>query len=250
MGGDGTESQADERSKEAQRTASKTSRRALLAAGFAISAGCLRLSEDQQSAGGNSTRSGDGGTTQNNGGNSTQTGDGGATQNDDSGGGGDEIDSRVQVVGNVGTVDEDGREVIAIRLTVQRAAESGSIDLSELTIQYTSSGGSETLVHASRGVPGFYLSPIVAADDSNAVLSDAGDRYSVVAPLVSDEFVSELAGEDPVDETPRVENAALEPLGEGTTATLALTTASGATTVVNVAVPDTLAQSAGGAVQL
>lgn len=214
---------------EIQDSASATSRRAVLAAGFAVSAGCLRLSEDQQT-----------------GGNTTQSGDGGETEDD----GASETSSRIRVGGSVGDVDEDGRQVVAIRQTVQRAADAGEIDLSELSIQYTSSGGSTMVVHASRGTPGFYLSPVVAEQEDNAVLTAAGDRYRVAIPLVSSNLVSTLSDEDPVDGTQLVENATLQALDEGATATLELTTASGATTTVNVAVPETVEQSAGGAVQL
>lgn len=217
---------------------STTSRRAVLTTGVALSAGCLRLSEDTQGPDSNETQDG---------GNDGSDGNADTTGNGDSN---DRITSNVDVVGSTGQVGENSEEVIAILLVVKRSPGSEEIDLSEISIQYVGDNGSGTLVHASRDPPGFYLSALAAEQEDNAIMAADSDRYQIIIPLETSELTTVFQADDPVDGTAVIQDTQLPPLGEGEQASLTLTTASGGQREVAITVPQTLQGNAGGAVQL
>jgi flagellin FlaB len=121
-----------------------------------------------------------------------------------------------------GTVDV-GPVVDDLTLTVTGGAGSGNIDLEDVTIQYIGPNGAHTLTAESieSGDGDFTVSAIKDSDDSSPVLNDPDDRMEIGVDL-SD------GGELPTT------------LEEGQEATLEITTSSGATTTVQITVPESL----------
>lgn len=139
--------------------------------------------------------------------------------------------------GEVGVV--GGEEVVGVvNVTVQKGPGSENVDLRNVTVQWLDPSGVYRVSHyeVEAGTADFAVTPLKDADDSAPVLNDADDRFILTFD----------AGEDPANVT--VETASGtenvreldEPLGEGATATVRLTTESGATTAATVVVPETL----------
>lgn len=212
---------------------------------IAVTAGCLRLSEETSGGtDGNATSNAE----QDDANDSTEDTDSNGEENADSNNGGQQA-SGIDVISQVGQVDEDGEQIVTIELTVGRSPGSGDVDLSAMTAQFVSPTGSVSLVHASEGEPAFYLQPIVAENGNDATLSADSDRYAVVIPLMAGD-PDQLAASDPVEGTTAADNGSLSPLEAGESASLQMTLANGASREERLTVPDTLSGNTGGAVQL
>jgi hypothetical protein len=258
MDDDGSEPRAIP-SKDSDRTAVPgKSRRAVLAASLALSTGCLRLSEDGQSDGANSSEDGQSDSVnspedgQGDSANSSEATDDESSQSDTDNSSSDQPADTIRIASAEGFVNEDGDALAAISMTV-RGGDSNSeeIDLSAMSIEYAGPEGDKRLFHASRRPPAFYISPIRTENDSNSLITTEGGFYDVQIPFRdSPFFVSTFRENDPVDDTNFIDNPELEPLEEGETASFRLTTQAGATATVDVTVPDSLDDSAGDSVRL
>jgi flagellin-like protein len=140
----------------------------------------------------------------------------------------DQVSNQVQVLAATGDVDSN-REVTDIRANVFKSPGASDIDLSDSTIQYVAPNGSAVLVYnaatPSAGAEEYEVSDYLDADGSVPVLNDKDDRFEVHILLDGS------AG------------TAMDTLKEGDSATLRLTSQSGATTTYIVDVPESLASS-------
>lgn len=160
--------------------------------------------------------------------NGTETDDG--TDTDDGDGGG-QTAQRVRAVSTVGLV-ADGA-ISAVEIVVASAAGSGDVDLTEVTIQWVDAAGVYNLLASSADSTAsadgtFRITPIEDRDGSAPVVNAPEDRLQLSMDLGAAEEVSGVEGFG-------------EPLEPGESATLRLTTQSGAVTAIRLAVPDTLA---------
>jgi flagellin FlaB len=163
----------------------------------------------------------------------------------------DQVSNNINVIGEVGIYNETNSGLNETRLTVQRASGSGEIDLSGLSIQYVGDNGFANLVHGTNetasGEAGYLVQTITAESESDAVITDDGDRYELVIPQgpnainstdgVYDDSADVVANND--DPKLDFDNSELEVLTEGQEAELEITTDSGATRNVVVKAPDT-----------
>ncbi|MDS0220131.1 flagellin [Haloarcula sp. S1AR25-5A] len=143
----------------------------------------------------------------------------------------DSTTNRVQVVGVTGDYFTDNSEVGVVNVTVKRAPGAGNVDLDKTTIQWIGPSGSYYQL-ASGGAEGdpdgrFVVSTVQDNDDSQPVLNDVEDRFKISLDLGS---TKDLNRGDPFG----------EPLPEGETATLRITSPSGGMTTEEVVVPKTL----------
>jgi flagellin-like protein len=139
--------------------------------------------------------------------------------------------------GQIGTV--DGEEVVgSVNVTVQKGPGAGDIDLRNVTISWLDSSGSYRVSHyeVDAGDSDFSVVPLKDTDDSMPVLNEADDRFILTFD----------AGVEPIDVQVQTASGLKplkpvgEPLHEGDTATVRLTTQSGATTEASITVPETL----------
>ena len=109
-------------------------------------------------------------------------------------------------------------------LAVSMGAGSNNIDLSSVTIEYIGPNGVHDLTHSKTksGEGHFTVTKVMDEDDSKPVLDDIGDRMKISIKL-----------SDSDAKQPDFLHASDE-------ATLRITTASGATTTVQISAPDTL----------
>ncbi|WP_440763273.1 archaellin/type IV pilin N-terminal domain-containing protein [Natronorubrum sp. DTA7] len=63
------------------------------------------------------------------------------------------VANQVEVVHASGTVDTGGEYVNKVNMTIMKSAGSGAIDLSSMTVQYTSDKDDVTLTHSSTATP-------------------------------------------------------------------------------------------------
>lgn len=139
----------------------------------------------------------------------------------------EETETRVrnvlQVVTQVGELDDAGERVSTIRLGVQLTPGADALDLTEVTLQYVSDSDFANLVHeAAEGSANetFGTTAITAANPDDAVLSGSGDRHEVRIDL-------ERA-------------SSLSPLEAGKEATVTFTSSRGAQTRTTLRMPDSL----------
>jgi archaellin len=130
-----------------------------------------------------------------------------------------QVSNQIDVVSATGTV--SGDNVTTITLVVKKSPGSDPIDLSEATIEYTSSSSSETLVYAG-SASGTEFTTTKVTGDSDGVLDDTSERYEITI------------------DTSSIETSGL---GPGTGAELRIVDQSGASTVYGVNVPDVLTGS-------
>ncbi|MUV89123.1 hypothetical protein GJ629_03745 [Halapricum sp. CBA1109] len=138
----------------------------------------------------------------------------------------------LDVIAGTGTVQDD--RVVQVALTVKRAPDAGTIDLTETTVSWSD----YTLVHdgveAEDDPDGrFRVDPVSDSDGSAPVLNDDTDRFTLVFDLG-----------DATTEASEWESSAYSfgsPLEEGEVVAPDLTTGSGGTTTVRLVVPETLA---------
>jgi len=126
----------------------------------------------------------------------------------------------INTVGNV-TANEDG--VNNINVSVMKGSGSADINLSALTIEYIGPNGAETLTFdESDTANATSYFQIDAVRGTEPVAENGSDRFVLVIGLGAAD------GNNPAD------------LGTGQTASLRITTASGATTSIEVRVPDSV----------
>jgi len=139
--------------------------------------------------------------------------------------------------GAVGTV--GGEEVIGrVNVTVHANPGADNVDLRNVTVQWIDGSGAYRITHhdVEAGDADFAVTPLKDADDSAPVLNDADDRFLLTfdtGDAPTDVLVETDDGTVDLDETG-------EPLPEGSTVDIRLTTKAGATTQTTVTVPETL----------
>ncbi len=159
-----------------------------------------------------------------------------------------DIDS-VDIPETAGNYDEGNTDFNELRLTVKKSAGSDVIDLQSMTVQYTSSDESITMVHVDEAentgesdpsaednnVDAFFVT--TDADDRDSAttrLTDTGDRANVIIPLIGDEDGGDAWIED---EDENNQPSDLEP---GDSVTIELVDQSGAQFSYGVTMPQTV----------
>jgi flagellin FlaA/flagellin FlaB len=149
-----------------------------------------------------------------------------------------QVTDRLEVLtatGEVSNLNGGDYNLSAINATVKKAPGASDIDLENVTIQWIGPDGTESLVQNNADVDAtsttvFQNTTVKDADDSAPVLNDPDDRIDVDIQL----------------DQPNA--GTLDRLEPGETATLTLTTQSGATSELRVEVPESLTED--GAVEL
>ncbi|MDS0259996.1 flagellin [Haloarcula sp. S1CR25-12] len=153
----------------------------------------------------------------------------------------DATSNRLQVVSATGT-DLDDNSVGVVSLIVKRGPGAGNVDLATTTIQWVGPTGSfyQLAADQTSGNPDgrFTVSTVQDEDGSNPVLNDQQDRLKIQLELGEGDGENILSGGDSFGSE----------LGEGETATIRITTASGASTSQRIIVPKTISGTS--AVQL
>ena len=123
-----------------------------------------------------------------------------------------QVGDRIEIQSATGTVNDSS--VDEVNVTVSKAPGANNVDLEEVTFEaVTSDNVNQAVLNASD------IESLVAESDENSVITDQSDRYVITFDAES-KFGGELDGGDRV--------------------TLTLTTASGASTVTELRVPDSL----------
>ncbi|MFC7074898.1 archaellin/type IV pilin N-terminal domain-containing protein [Haloarcula halophila] len=141
----------------------------------------------------------------------------------------DSTTNRVGIVSATGN-HFTNKQVGVVNLTVRRTPGSGPVDLGQATVQWIGPSGSyyQLAESGASGSPDgrFLVTTIQDDDDSQPVLDDSEDRFRITLDLGdSDNVGATEFGEE---------------LDEGETATVRITTTSGATTTERIVVPQTL----------
>jgi len=131
-----------------------------------------------------------------------------------------QVSNRVQVVSGFGQVANE--EVTQINLTVMRGSGSDDINLSAATIEWIGPEEAKTLTYTPNdaGENTFNVTSIKDGDDSTPVLNTQNDRFTVTMSA----------------------NEISQPLGEGESVKLKLTTQYGAVTLYRANIPQSLSQ--------
>ena len=150
----------------------------------------------------------------------------------------DSTTNRIQVVSTTGSYFQDNA-VGVVNITVKRAPGAGNVDLGKATIQWVGPSGSyyQLAENGAQGNPDgrFSVKGIQDSDGSEPVLNDDADRFKITLDVGDADVLSS-------------EQTFGQELGEGESATVRITTASGGTTIERVVIPETL--SGGSAVTL
>jgi flagellin FlaB len=141
----------------------------------------------------------------------------------------DSTTNRVGIVSATGS-HFTNKQVGVVNLTVRRTPGSGPVDLGQATVQWIGPSGSyyQLAESSASGSPDgrFLVTTIQDDDDSQPVLDDSEDRFRITLDLGEPDSVGATEfGEE---------------LDEGETATVRITTTSGATTTERIVVPQTL----------
>jgi len=166
---------------------------------------------------------------------------------------GQQVTNRLQVAAATGA-NLDNSQVGSVNVTLKKSPGASNIDLENATVQWVGPSGSYNLVNASVRASGadghFGIVSFKDADDSHPVLNDPDDRMVMVFDLgdnnvTTDDATYASAG---AGETGDEYDYFAEPLPEGASINVKITTKSGATTTEQLRVPETL--SGAEAVQL
>jgi flagellin FlaB len=164
----------------------------------------------------------------------------------------DQVANNINVIGSVGEVNnKNPAKVKTIRLTVQKSAGAGDIDLSGLSIEYVAPESFANLIHtdeasgATNETATYGVEAITATTETDTVMTDEGDRYQIVIPLNTSVSVG-----NPDSSTIDNSDASLQNLNSSAQAELTITTPSGSQRYVSLRVPDSLVGDEGGTVQL
>jgi flagellin FlaB len=162
----------------------------------------------------------------------------------------DQVANNINVIGTIGEIDslaDDDGNIDLVRLTVQRSAGSGDIDLSGLSIQYVGPDSFANLVHTSQDeddasdpdTPTYGVEAVTASTSSDPVMTKASDRYQIVIPLQAGTTSNGVTIGLPDDQT--IDNSGstgLKDLDESQSVELTITTESGAQRYVTLQAPD------------
>ena len=138
----------------------------------------------------------------------------------------EQVSNRIQVVNSIGQVNQaTDTGLNATNITVSLSPSASEVDLSEATLQWTGPSGTYSLTHNSStdGDGDFYVSEVKDEDDSSPVLNDRADRLTI------DVNVQALTGSE---------------LAAGSQVQIRFTTRSGATTIIQLSVPRSVAGEA------
>ena len=148
----------------------------------------------------------------------------------------DSTTNRVGIVSATGS-HFTNKQVGVVNLTVRRTPGSGPVDLGQATIQWIGPSGSyyQLAEDGAQGNPDgrFRVTTIQDDDDSQPVLDDSGDRFRITLDLGDDNIGPNAGSGNTVDTFG-------QEIGEGETATIRITTTSGASTTEQIVVPQTL----------
>jgi flagellin FlaB len=168
----------------------------------------------------------------------------------------DQVANNLNVIGTVGHVVGGETGVDEVRLTVQRSAGSGDVDLSGLSIQYVGPDSFANIVHTDQAnsedtqasdTATYGVEAITADTPGDTVMTTEGDRYQIAIPLTGTVDLEEP------DTSPIISNSgvsSLENLQTSEQAELTITTASGSQRYVTLQVPDSLVGQGDSNVQL
>jgi len=152
----------------------------------------------------------------------------------------DQVTNRLDIApksGTVGTV--GGKDVIGqVNVTVQTNPGAKNVDLRNVTVQWLDPSGVYRVTHhdVDAGDADFAVTALKDGDGSLPVLNDPDDRFILTfdtGDAPRDVQINTESGIVDVDHTD-------EPLKEGDSVLIKLTTKSGATTQTTVTVPETL----------
>ncbi|WP_254808140.1 archaellin/type IV pilin N-terminal domain-containing protein [Natronosalvus amylolyticus] len=131
------------------------------------------------------------------------------------------VANQIEIVSASGDVSDDGESIEQLNFVVKKSAGSDVIDLTELTVQYTSTDISVGLEHDN----GFTTSQIIGDEDGES-LTSTGDRVNISVDLTDGNarFTSDYS------------------LGEGDSATVELIDQSGAKFTYGVTSPATFGE--------
>jgi len=142
----------------------------------------------------------------------------------------DSTTNRIQVVGMTGDHFTSNSEIGVVNITVKRAPGAGNVDLDKTTVQWIGPSGSyyQLAAGGAEGDPDgtFAVSTVQDNDGSQPVLNDVEDRFKITLDLGDPDGI----GVDTFG----------EPLPEGETATLRISSPAGGMTTEEVVVPKTL----------
>jgi len=155
-----------------------------------------------------------------------------------------QVANNINVIGEVGVVNDTNDGINQTRLTVQRSPGSDNVDLTELSIQYVGDNGFANYIHTSKNPSdnSYGIEAITASSSGDAVMTDDSDRYQIIIPfeaVLSDGTspnYAEAGGTGNTDEL----NSTLSDLATGNEAELEITTADRATRNAFIQVPDTI----------
>lgn len=142
----------------------------------------------------------------------------------------DSTSNRVQIVSVTGESFTSDNDIGVVRITVKAGPGAGNIDLHTATVQWVGPSGSyyQLAAGGASGNPDgrFGISTVQDNDGSQPVLNDAQDRFTLTLDMGSDDSVGgQTFGQE---------------LPEGESATIRITTASGATTTRKIVAPPTV----------
>jgi flagellin-like protein len=135
----------------------------------------------------------------------------------------EQVSNRMQVVNSLGTdIDGTNETVGAINLTVSMSPSADEVDLSQATVQWTGPTGTYSLTHdtLTDGDGDFSVTQAKDDDDSSPVLNTRDDRLKMNFD---------------------VDSFATSDLDAGSTVELRITTRAGATTIVELIIPQSVA---------
>ncbi|SDK85022.1 archaellin/type IV pilin N-terminal domain-containing protein [Natronorubrum texcoconense] len=144
------------------------------------------------------------------------------------------VANQIEVVNAVAETFDDNNEiddedyVDTLEMTIKKSAGSGAIDLTSMTVQYTSDSTSETLTYDEGGATEDHFGTEGVADYDDESLTNTEERVTLTLDLGALEEEIDVGGED-------------EPVGlaSGSSATVALVDQSGAQYTYGVSVPST-----------
>ncbi len=144
---------------------------------------------------------------------------------------------------NLGTVDSGDGGLGKVSLVTSKAPGAEDIDLSDVTVQFITDGGSFDIVSTDSFTNGdgvndgfFVVTPVKDEDGSATVINSPDDRMKLTMTLSDDSSNTPGSGTDTdpaVSSLPKV-------LEEGDTVTLKITTESGSSSTVRLTVPQSL----------
>ena len=130
-----------------------------------------------------------------------------------------QVSDRVQEINTVGNVNTDGDGVDYVNVSIMKGSGAGDIDMSQATIEFIGPGGADTLTNGTKtDANSFQLQSVTG---TTPVLQESSDRFEILIEL-------NTTNNNPAN------------LFEGESATLRITTASGATTSIEIRVPDSV----------